>query len=383
MRHSVLIVALLTAFGIETLGAQTPERFSLAGPRAAVFNLAGEVRVERGSGENVVVEINRGGADADRLAVRTGAIEGWSALRVIYPDDDIVYPRIGRGSRTSFEIGADGTFSTHILRATVGTSGFSVPSSRGDRGNRITVTGRGSGLEAYADMRVLVPAGKSVSVHLGTGRVNVSNVDGDVRVITSSGSVSATGVNGSLLIDTGSGSVNAGMINGHTLIDTGSGAVDVSDVSNGNLSIDTGSGGIDAVEINVRTANFDTGSGGITLTRVQGETVKANTGSGGIRGNGVQARDINFDTGSGSIVLRLLSDVDNLVLDTGSGGVTLYVPRGLGAQIEADSGGGSVTTDIPIELTLKRRDHIRGRIGDGNGRIMIDTGSGGISIRAN
>ncbi|MDP9348031.1 MAG: hypothetical protein M3P24_02655, partial [Gemmatimonadota bacterium] len=49
--------------------AQRAERYALRGERAAVYNLAGEVRVEAGSGVEVVVEVTRGGADAERLRV--------------------------------------------------------------------------------------------------------------------------------------------------------------------------------------------------------------------------------------------------------------------------------------------------------------------------
>src|SRR5690606_15159318 len=43
--------------------AQQTERYALAGANVAVYNLAGEVRVEAGSGSEVVVELARGGAD--------------------------------------------------------------------------------------------------------------------------------------------------------------------------------------------------------------------------------------------------------------------------------------------------------------------------------
>src|SRR5688500_19309753 len=164
MRSLILIGAML-ALSTETF-AQSPERVSLSGTRAAIYNLAGEIRVERGTGSNIVIELTRGGSDADQLSVRSGDVDGWNALRVLYPDDQIVYPKLGRMSRTQFDVGSDGTFGGSALRATLGASGYDVPSFRiGRSRERISVTGRGSGLEAWADMRVLVPAGRTVAIH--------------------------------------------------------------------------------------------------------------------------------------------------------------------------------------------------------------------------
>ena len=383
MRRYILIATVALASALGTAQAQTGERFSLAGARAAVFNLAGAVRVERGTGPNVIVEVLRGGQESDRLKVSTNNLDGWSALRVEFPDDRIVYPRLGRNHRSNFNVNDDGTFGGRIMRATRGADGYAVPNSRSEGRQRITVVSRGSGVEAYADLRVLVPEGKTVAIHLGVGTVDISNVDGDVRVDTRSGGVTARGVIGSLLIFTGSGSVKATAVQGHTLIDTGSGGVDVVDLTNGTLRVDTGSGSINASEATATDVELDTGSGSIRIKRLDSPTLSANTGSGSIRAEQVTARDIELDTGSGSIGLWLLSDINNLRLNTGSGGMSLYVPRALGAQIEVDTGSGGIDTDAPIQITQKRRSYLRGTLGDGNGRIQIDTGSGGVNIRSN
>src|SRR5688572_4718655 len=110
------------------LAAQNVERFSLTGERVVVSNLVGEVRVERGNGNAVVVELTRMGADADRLTVKTGDVEGWRSLTVVFPDDRIIYPKLGRFSRSEFDVNADGTFGGRILRATLTEEGFDFPS---------------------------------------------------------------------------------------------------------------------------------------------------------------------------------------------------------------------------------------------------------------
>jgi DUF4097 and DUF4098 domain-containing protein YvlB len=56
------------------------------------------------------------------------------------------------------------------------------------------------------------------------------------------------------------------------------------------------------------------------------------------------------------------------------------VPGSLGAAINAETGSGGISYDVPITVTHRERDQLAGRIGDGRGRIEIDTGSGAIRI---
>jgi hypothetical protein len=314
----VMSVALPLVLG-SAAAAQTPERFSLSGDQVALVNLAGEIRIERGTGSSVVVEVTRQGSDADRLAIRTEDVSGWRTLKILYPEDRIVYPRLGRFSRSEFDIEGDGSLSRRILQATLDDNGFTFPGSLRLRSGsrRIRVTNGGSGLEAYADARVLVPAGRTVAIMLGIGRVDVTGVDGHIRVDARSGPITASRVSGSLLVNTGSGGVDVTMARGHVRIDTGSGSVHADDVSGGSLMIDTGSGGVDAASLDVTALDVDTGSGSIRIDDARAPELRLETGSGGIRASGMTARDVELDTGSGSIMLELLSDVRTARLDTG------------------------------------------------------------------
>ena len=313
------------------VAAQQPEHRDLPGNAVAVYNLAGVVRLERGAGADVVVEVTRGGRDAARLTIATGPISGRSTLRVIYPDDDVVYPELGRGSEVTVHVRDDGTFNDHDDRR------------RWDGGERVRIAGSGSGLEAHADVRVAIPPGKRVELYLAAGRALVSNVDGDLRVDGASADVSADHVKGSLLVDTGSGDVRVSDVEGDVSLDTGSGTVTVDGVSGRDIRIDTGSGGVTAAR--------------------------------------VRADDVNIDTGSGDVRLDLLSDLESLYVDTGSGDVTIDVPADLGAQVDIETGSGEIDLqDVTVRTTRLEQDHLRGEIGDGRGRMRIDTGSGGVRL---
>src|SRR2546428_13345826 len=67
------------------------ERHAISGDDVAIYNLAGVMRVEAGSGSDGVGEITGGGRDAGKLRGGTRPVRGRETLRVGYSDDDIVY----------------------------------------------------------------------------------------------------------------------------------------------------------------------------------------------------------------------------------------------------------------------------------------------------
>src|SRR5690606_15368909 len=272
--------------------AQQTERYAVAGANVAVYNLAGDVRIEAGGGSEVVVELIRGGADAAELQVDVGDIGGWQSLRVVYPADRIVYPRLSGRSNTSMRVRADGTFGRINMPGADDPRGGVMAFAR-DRGDQVRISGRGSGMEAYADMRVVVPSGQRIAVFLGVGRATVSNVDGELLVDVASASIEATNTRGWLRLDTGSGSIDLRGAEGEVILDTGSGSIEAADVRGPRLVMDTGSGRVEARGVEVDDLNVDTGSGSVSLADVS-------------------AGNIRVDTGSGSVRLGLLSDVENL-----------------------------------------------------------------------
>lgn len=339
--------AMLSALTLSPAAAQ--ERYNVGGDHVAIYNLAGEVDVGAAAGREVTVQVTRGGADAEGLRVEVGDIGGGvQALRVIYPSDRVVYDPSGWNGQTEMRVRADGTWG--------GDSGM-----RG-RGERVRISSRGTGMQAHADLRIGVPRGQRVDIYIGAGRISAENVDGRVRLDTQTGEVVARGMSGWLSIDTGSGSVEVAGMQGELDVDTGSGSVRVSDVRGERLLVDTGSGGVDATGVTASRIEIDTGSGGIDLLRSS-------------------AREVRLDTGSGSVDAELSGQIDDLEVDTGSGGVTLRLPESLDATLALETGSGGIDVEFPISVTRRARDELRGQIGSGRGRIVVDTGSGSIRLR--
>ena len=344
------LAPLLLSFAMMAPAVCAGERLPLTGADVRIWNLAGTATLVAGSGPDVVVDLDRAGADAARLRVATGAIDGAQTLRVVYPNADrIVYRRPGWGwnSTSSMTVRPDGRFGA----------------GTGNMGRRVTVATGGRGLEAHADLRIEVPRGQKLRVYLGVGSMSAENVDGDLVLDISSGDVQSSHGEGSLSVDAGSGTVAVRGHEGELSVDTGSGGVEVTDVRAGLLHVDTGSGSVHGSGLNAEKLEVDTGSGGVDLASVA-------------------AADVHVDTGSGGVRLELLHESPRVIIDTGSGGVRLTVPSTLSARLDLDAGSGGVRCSLPMVVHSRDSGELRGIVGEGRGSIRVETGSGGVTIEA-
>jgi hypothetical protein len=348
-----LTLALLTL--APSLSAQQAERYTLEGDDIAIYNLAGALTVEPGTG-SVAVEVTRGGPDAARLQVERGELRGRETLRVVYPIQDLAYAGLESGSSTTLKVRDDGTF---------GDDDHDDDDEGDDRdrprGRTVRITRDRGDLRAYTDMKVRVPAGYRVAFHLAVGRVSVANVTGEIMVDSHSAAVTATGVKGTLAVDVGSGNVRVTGGEGTLSVDTGSGSVELSGFRGDELSIDTGSGQVSGSQLNAKSIQVDTGSGDIELTTVT-------------------CPELALETGSGSISTEVRGPVRDLALETGSGDISVRAPATLAGEVEIETASGEIETDFPIQVTRHARDHVVGRIGDGVGRVAIETGSGDVRL---
>ncbi len=338
-----VLVLLTLALSLLTVAAATAgdldPTFHIDAKNLAINNLVGEVTVTGTAGDEFVVQARVRGDDAEPGLIDFVLDEGRkSSLNVVFPVDQthkFVYPELGRGSSTTFSYRTDenGDHDRSWLKKIF--SGMS--------GDRIKVSGRGSGLEVWVDLHIEVPAGAALTVKNGVGRASAANVEGDLVLDTSSGSVEVESIRGSLLVDTGSGSVQVSDVRGDVLVDTGSGSVTINSVR-GELNIDTGSGRVQARRIESDSAKIDTGSGSVVLELDR--------------------------IGSGEFVI-----------DTGSGSVQLVLPNDASARIQADTGSGGVKNKVTdAQIRHQERDELDMIIGNGDARVMIDTGSGSVTI---
>jgi hypothetical protein len=330
--------------------AHAKRSFSFTGDDVAVWNPAGQVQIEAGSGGAVEVSVDLQGRDADDLRLDDQPIGGRPTLRVLYPGNTAVYPEMGRWSNTNANMKSDGTW---------GAGRHSVNLF----GRRFTVHGGGSGTEAWTDLVVRVPKGRKVSVHTLAGGAEIRNVDGQL---------SYDGGSGAVLVETSRGSL---------VLDLGSGGVEVNGFA-GDLDVDTGSGSVKVHEVRGARVHLDTGSGGVTGDRVLADELMVDTGSGSVDLTDVETKRAKLDTGSGGVSLGLLSATPDLDIDTGSGSVHVWVPQDFSARLHLETGSGGIHSDLPVTIEEKDSGTLRGTIGSGEGRVHVDTGSGGVTLLA-
>ena len=328
-------------------GAQT-ERRTLTGNEVRIYDLVGSVTVESGTVSDVTVEVTMRGADASKLRIEAGTDRGVPSLGIVFPDDDIIYPELGRSSNWTFSMDRRGRESDRDW----------WPFNR-----RVRVRGSGRGTEAWADMRIIIPAGRRVDVKVGVG------------------SVVSRGVKGNLGLDVASARVEVNGHNGTLRLDTGSGGAEISDVTGDELAADVGSGHVTVRGATVDRFSVESGSGGVDVDQVKSPDIKVDVGSGGVRVDRATGDRVRLETGSGGVSFELLNSPKSLDVEAGSGTVTLTLPANLDAELDIETGSGGIDSDFPVTMNRFERHRLRGTVGKGTGRIRVETGSGGVRLR--
>lgn len=343
-----IALATLACASADSASAQT-ERRTLSGSTVSIYDLVGSVTVEPGTGSEVVAEVSLRGMDARRLRTEVVSEGNGQSLRIIFPDDDIVYPELGRWSRSEFNLDRDGRWNR-------GTDGWF---SR----RRIRVSGNGRGSEAWADIRLLVPAGKRVDVNVAVGQVGSRGMSGELSIDVSSAKIRVEGHTGTLRLDTGSG------------------GAEVRDVKGDLLSVDVGSGHVTVMGADVQRLDLDSGSGSVEVDRVTTQDMMVDVGSGGIRVSRATADRMRLESGSGSVSVEVGNSPRSMDVESGSGSVTLMLPATLDAEVDIATGSGGIDSDFPVSVNRMERHRLRGIIGKGTGRIRVETGSGSVRLR--
>lgn len=350
-----LASALLAGLATTTLADEFTESFQFSGERLILVDLIGQVEITGHDGDDFLVEVHVQGEDASREIIEFDQKNGaTSELWIRFPveeERDYVYPRLGRRSKTTFQSGRSDrdSFLGQLLDLA--------------RGDRITVSGDGRGLEVWADVTIKVPRDRKTQVDLGVGQIHATDLTSALSLDTRSGSVEVERVTGDLSVDTGSGSVTAQNVTGRISIDTGSGDVEVRHLRGTSISIDTGSGSVRGTRLECEDLQVDTGSGSVDLSSVG-------------------ADDAEIDTGSGSVTLELVRmGAGHFSIDTGSGSIELIVPEDASAMVHAETGSGGVRVDVEgADVRRQDRDEVAVRIGAGDADVLLSTGSGGIRI---
>jgi hypothetical protein len=166
-----------------------------------------------------------------------------------------------------------------------------------------------------------------------------------------------------LQVRTGDGSVRASNVTGNIDLHSGDGALTVSALK-GTIRLHTGDGSIEASDLDGK-CDATSGDGRIRIAgRFDALTARSGDGSVGV------------DVLHGSKLESSWS------ITSGDGSIDVAVPADLPANIEASSGDGRITSDIPITMEgVMSKSRIRGKMNGGGSTLTIHTGDGSIHLK--
>jgi len=112
-------------------------------------------------------------------------------------------------------------------------------------------------------------------------------------------------------------------------------------------------------------------------------TLVASTGDGNIHVRG-RFDGLNLQSGDGHINADVQSGsrmAGSWTVHSGDGGVTLRLPDGFAANIDAHTGDGRITVDLPLTTTGGTQEHsVSGKLNGGGSVLTIHTGDGSIHL---
>ena len=171
---------------------------------------------------------------------------------------------------------------------------------------------------------------------------------------------------------------------------TDDGRMNISQV-NGDIRVISGDGSINVKDINIngdpgadnRWLDIQTDDGGVILSRLVGD-IKVRSNDGSVRLEDIIG-DVNIQTDDGRITViysRQAGGIYNVSMITDDGFVDFTAPENLSANVEVITDDGSIDTGLPIQVIGKLgKNGIKGVMGDGRGRLYIKTNDGSVRIR--
>lgn len=269
---------------------------------------------------------------------------------------------------------------------------------------------------------ITLPRQMNVVCKSSYGNLNVDNIVGTVTGKTSSGSIEGRHIVGRTELRTSygsvkvsditapgvtlyssSGSIDARRIQGTAQIESSYGSVTCEDFSDGDLTLKSGSGRISINSATFGTCNAKTSYGSVSCNIAKGRSITLRSSSGSIDIADGTADIMDISTSYGRVTARRITtsritahsgsgnvDVDcspacpaEIVAEVKSsyGSVDVTAPPSFSGQVHLSTSYGEVTTDLPVTVSGKiSKKKLDGTVGDGDGRLHLQTSSGSIHL---
>jgi hypothetical protein len=232
------------------------------------------------------------------------------------------------------------------------------------------------GFGGRPDLEVDLPASlPSLAVHLNHGNLSLEEVHGTVEARIDHGEARVLGGHGSVTMRIGSGDVGIDNLTGPLTLLNGSGDIRLDHVV-GAIVVKNGSGDIEVLG-GAGDLTIKAGSGAAAIVRRTGGAIVVETGSGSISITGGEAHQTSLQTGSGELRCSAELGVGRHSFSTGSGNLTVALPRHLAARVEVNTAHGKIRSDLPLVSVGQRGpksltgQRLVGSIGEGAPRAEL------------
>lgn len=280
-------------------------RLSVSGPEVAVYLVAGDLRVVRGEGNRVELELGPGSWNPviDAFAASTASAIG-PALWVRISTDRVRVPWL----REPMEVGVD-------------RNGAVADDAGVSRAIRL---GADAGVDVAIDATLFVPDGQRVVIRAGAARVVIEENDADLTLHLQDGTVDVKGSTSALTVRSTRADVR---VHG----------------SHGSLEVFNADGSTEVRGGRIGKAVIRTGRGGVSLGGSRFSELDVETVSGSVEGRRVEVGRGVIRTAGGAVTLIDPLPTARLEVHSATGRVTLHLPTTSPIAVEAASRSGRVT----------------------------------------
>ncbi len=234
--------------------------------------------------------------------------------------------------------------------------------------------------------RIVVPRQTSIECVSSYGNLELADIEGTVSGRTSSGSVSIENIRGSVDLTSSYGSVTCERFSeGDPTLKTSSGKIAIADATFGRCDAVTSYGSVTGQSLQGETIHLGSSSGSIELAEASAATMDLSTSYGRVDARQITVSDLRATSSSGSleIVCEEACPPDLTAhVKSSYGSVTFTAPSAFAGRVRLATDYGSVRTDRPITISGEiGKKKIEGAIGEGQGNLHLETGSGSVTLR--
>ena len=245
----------------------------------------------------------------------------------------------------------------------------------------------------------------NVKGNSSSGSIAAENIQGSTNLDTSYGSVKCRNISGEeLSVKSSSGSITAESIKGSAQLNTSYGSITCRDLSDGDVQLKSSSGTIRLTNASFSHCDVHTSYGSIDADELKGDSIKLHSDSGGIHVTSASAHTVDMSTSYGRITGRQITTGDltaksgsgNLDVDcsqatpaditaslvTSYGSIDFTAPPAFAGQVDLSTSYGSIRTSRPITVSGEmNKKQLKGTIGEGSGKLHLQTSSGSINLK--